>query len=198
MYPRQKMLVENLMVLLDTNEELVEMIVTDFCDGDIPKLATIDTNLLPKMSKKTTSKMKAISSFIYQLAQERDTPVKITGSRDSYEYVKKYLYGLSKEHFCGVFLNKGNKVIKSKVFTTGSKSATMVDNKEILRTAVICDASAMIIAHNHPSNTLRPSQQDIEITKKLKSAAEFLDVALIDSIVFTDNGYYSFADEGML
>ena len=97
-----------------------------------------------------------------------------------------------------VFLNRANKTIGWMKVSQGGLSGTVVDNRLILATALKGLAQGIILCHNHPSNNLNPSENDTKMTMKLKSACELLDIALLDHIILSVDGYYSFADNGMI
>jgi len=97
-----------------------------------------------------------------------------------------------------VFLNRANKTIGWMKVSQGGLSGTVVDNRLILATALKGLAQGIILCHNHPSNNLNPSENDTKMTMKLKSACELLDIAFLDHIILSVDGYYSFADNGMI
>jgi DNA repair protein RadC len=123
---------------------------------------------------------------------------KITGSKDAYEIMAAVVEDLSHEEFYALYLNQANKVIKTKHISKGGIAGTVVDVKLILKEAVQILAQGMIICHNHPSGNLRPSDSDIQLTKKIKDAAGHFDIKLLDHLIISQTGYYSFADEGMI
>ena len=96
-----------------------------------------------------------------------------------------------------LFLNRANEPIGIFTVSTGGVSGTALDNKILFSVAVKCLASAMILCHNHPSGNLKPSSKDIEVTKEIKKAAELLHIKLLDHIILTSVGYFSFKDEFM-
>ncbi|MFN3801163.1 RadC family protein [Belliella pelovolcani] len=103
------------------------------------------------------------------------------------------------EQFKVMYLNRNSKVTGIVEISTGGTSATIVDVKLIYAGALKANVSSIIIAHNHPSGNLKPSPQDIRLTEKLKKAGEILDISIIDHLIITkDNGYFSFADEGLI
>lgn len=102
------------------------------------------------------------------------------------------------EEFKVMLLNRINQVLGIYSLSKGGVSGTVVDVKLIFAVALKCNASAIILAHNHPSGALKPSDADIEITQKIKSCSDFLDIQLLDHLIVTKIGYYSFSDEGML
>ena len=95
-------------------------------------------------------------------------------------------------------LNIANKVVGFYKLSCGGVAGTIMDPKVIFTVALNCGASSIIIAHNHPSGQLSPSHADIRITKKIKAAGELLDIQLLDHIIVTDEGYYSFGEKGEL
>lgn len=102
------------------------------------------------------------------------------------------------EEFNILLLNRTNRVMGVYNISKGGQSGTVVDAKVIFIAALKARASSIILAHNHPSGNLKPSQADIDITKKLKQAGELLDLAVLDHLIVTPFGYYSFADDGQL
>ncbi len=125
----------------------------------------------------------------------------ITQSSDTYNELKK-IWNEDidlRERFIVLYLNRQNKIHGYYTVSIGGVAGTVVDVKMCILPALRSMSSGMILAHNHPSNNLRPSGADIQITKKIKEAAKFFDIAVLDHIIMTpDNGYYSFADEGIL
>lgn len=126
---------------------------------------------------------------------------KIASSRDAYDIL---LQGWDQdkislqEQFKVLFLNRAHKVLGQLELSTGGVSGTVADPKIIFVAALRAMASGIIISHNHPSGNLTASQSDIDLTKKLKEAGKFLELQLLDHIIVTTEGYFSFADEGML
>ena len=102
------------------------------------------------------------------------------------------------EEFKVIFLNRSNLVLGIYPLSKGTTSGTLVDVKLIFGVALKSNASGIIITHNHPSGNLKPSDADIELTKKIKKCADFLDITLIDHIIVTKNDFYSFSNEGKL
>ncbi len=127
---------------------------------------------------------------------------KISSSRDAYN-VFTSLWDENqielREEFRVLFINKANKVTGFNTLSQGGLSGTVVDVKILFAIALKSMASGIIIAHNHPSGSLQPSQADIDLTRRIKKAGELLDMPLLDHIILSPEGtYYSFADEGMM
>ena len=124
--------------------------------------------------------------------------IKISSSQSAYTFLKSKLSDLPHEEFWIIYLSRNNNVIKTECVSKGGVSGTVVDVRLILKPAIECLASSMILAHNHPSGNLKPSQEDITITKKMKEAAKLLDMVIQDHLIIGDQTYFSFADEGIL
>ena len=102
------------------------------------------------------------------------------------------------EEFCILLLNRSNRILGIVHISKGGTSGTVVDAKMIFAAALKANASSVILGHNHPSGNLNPSQADIDITRKLRRGGELLDIAVLDHLILTKEGYYSFADEGKM
>ncbi len=103
-----------------------------------------------------------------------------------------------KEYFFVLFLNRANKVTGFIKISEGGLTGTVADPRIILQAALMAGASAVVVSHNHPSGNLNPSRQEAELTEKLKSALKYFDITIVDHIIIGDEGYYSFANEGLL
>lgn len=122
----------------------------------------------------------------------------VTSSADAYDYIYPVLQDLQHEEFWVLFLNRASRVIDRVKVGQGGLTAVTIDLKLILKRALEKMATSIIICHNHPSGSLQPSEADIELTEKIKNAANLLEISLIDHLILADNRYYSFADNGML
>ncbi|WP_109435194.1 DNA repair protein RadC [Aquimarina sp. AU119] len=123
---------------------------------------------------------------------------KITSSRDAFHLFQPIIGDLEHEEFWVLFLNNANDVIRKKQISVGGKTGTLVDARIVFKLALEYGATSLIIGHNHPSGSLRPSQSDKNLTQKLKAAGSTLDIKLLDHIVVTEDRYFSFADELIL
>lgn len=133
-----------------------------------------------------------------QLINPIDRP-QITSSSDAWSVIAPILMDLNHEEFWIILLNRSNKVIGKEQISSGGVAGTVVDAKMVFRIALEKGpACGIILAHNHPSGNLKPSQADISITKKLKQAGETLDVNVLDHLIIAGQVYYSFADDGAL
>jgi DNA repair protein RadC len=131
---------------------------------------------------------------------ETDSPkiTKITRSQDAFAICKRAMMDLDHEEFRVLFLSRGNTIIQEKLISSGGISGTVVDTRLILKYALDCLASSLILLHNHPSGNPKPSQEDILITKKIKDAAKLMDIQILDHLIIYEKTYLSFADEGIL
>ena len=102
------------------------------------------------------------------------------------------------EEFKIILLNRANRVLGIVPISVGGTAGTIADPKVIFVSALKCNAASIILCHNHPSGNLKPSNADIELTKKLKNAGLFLDLPILEHIILTKEGYLSFADEGLM
>lgn len=120
-------------------------------------------------------------------------------SQDAYKILESTWDNINYfETFKVMLLNRSNKILGISTIGTGGISGVVADPKLIFQHALKANASSIIIAHNHPSGNLKPSEQDLALTRKLKEAARFLDMPLLDHLIITDSSYKSLADEGLL
>lgn len=131
-------------------------------------------------------------------AQDLDEKPKISSSKDAFDLIQGHLMDLPHEEFWVLLLNRMHQVVKKKRISEGGVSGTVADPKIIYKLALEDLASGVIVAHNHPSGNLKPSQSDIDLTRKLKEAGRFLEVQLLDHLIIANRNYFSFADEGLI
>ena len=138
-------------------------------------------------------------SYSCNIAKEDRMQVRSSG--DAYAILTGYwnmdLLELQEE-FNIIILNRSNEVLGIYNISKGGSTGTIVDAKLVFATALKCNANSIVLAHNHPSGNLSPSQNDLNLTRKLKKAGEVLDISVVDHLILTKDGYYSFADEGIL
>lgn len=132
-----------------------------------------------------------------QIATPLGKPV-VSSSADIADYLKTKLKDYRHEVFAVIFLNRANKINHFEIVSEGGITGTVADPRIILRKALEQDAVNIILCHNHPSGSLKPSRADEQLTSKIKEAARFLDITVLDHIIVSEDGYYSFADEGIL
>ncbi|MGX9987254.1 JAB domain-containing protein [Soonwooa purpurea] len=125
----------------------------------------------------------------------------ITTSRDAVKIFKEHFDSDEmdyRESFFALYLNQANRVLGIKKISESGISSTIVDVRIIMQAALLCNASGIILAHNHPSGNLKPSQEDLKMTQKIKEAAQFLNIQLLDHCILSSTAYISFADDGHL
>lgn len=132
-----------------------------------------------------------------QATSYRDKTV-ITSSADVAQYLQTLLKDHRHEVFAVLFLNRANKINHFEIVSEGGITGTVADPRIILKKALEEDAVSIILCHNHPSGSLKPSRADEELTQKIKEAARFFDIKVLDHLIVSEDGYFSFADEGIL
>lgn len=143
--------------------------------------------------KAAAKKIKAAKDLI----NAEDDKTQIRSSNDAYQIVKDMQF-LDHERFEVLALNRNNKVMERILISQGGVASTIVDLKILYKRLLICGASGFICVHNHPSGSLQPSQNDFDLTRKIKEGAQLLDLKLYDHIIVAGNSFYSFVDNGNL
>jgi len=133
-----------------------------------------------------------------QQVEVPDPPVRISDSEGIYRLLRPELEHLPHEEFWMVFLNNSHRVLLKEQLSKGGITGTLVDIRLVLKKALLLGAVALVVAHNHPSGNLTPSASDRHITRRLKEAAELLDLKLLDHVIIAREGYYSFSDQELL
>jgi len=186
------------------NESAVELskrILID-CENDLNQLARLSVSELSRF--KGIGEAKAISIIAaLELGRRRKETisaarVQVSTSIDVYEAIVPRFKDLNHEEFWIIVLNRANKITSSHLVSKGGQAGTIADPKIIFNMAIENHAASLILAHNHPSGNLKPSQADLELTRKLRSGGKFLDIPVLDHLIITDQGFLSFADEGIL
>jgi DNA repair protein RadC len=184
-----------------TAVELAQHILNQ-CGNDLNALARLSVNDLKKFKgigeAKAISIVSALEIGRRRKEQEPTKKFKIQSSKDAYELLKGDLMDLPHEEFWLILLKRNNEVIKKEQISRGGVSGTLVDAKIVFKRALEETSSSIILAHNHPSGNLKASQQDINLTKKLKEAGKALDISVLDHLIITDHSFFSFADNDML
>ena len=214
--PREKMLLKGKSTLSDA--ELLGILISSGIQNmtavdigkEILRNVENDLNQLGKLSIKDLSKFKGIGEAraitivaALELGRRRKEtesvkkPV-IKSSNDAFVLMKPMLWDLLHEEFWIITLSRSNQVIKTIQISAGGVAGTVADPKIIFKNALEQLASGIILVHNHPSGNLKPSQEDVNLTKKIKEGGRILDIPILDHLIISDNGYYSFADESML
>lgn len=122
----------------------------------------------------------------------------VSSSESIYNYIRNDIENLSYEAFLVVHLNRANRIIYVDMVSKGGTASTLVDVKVVMKAAVDKMSAGLIFVHNHPSGSLKPSIQDDQLTRRLKDAAKLLDIMVLDHLIVSSEGYYSYNDEGRL
>lgn len=214
--PREKLLAKGAAVL--SNSELIAILINHGTKEksavevaqDVLRIGKDNLNELGKLSVKELMKIKGIGEAkaisivaAMELGRRRqatasiEKPV-ITSSGDVASYLQILLRDYKHEVFAVIYLNRANKINDFKIISEGGITGTVADPRIILKKALEEDAVSIILCHNHPSGSLKPSKADEELTFKIKEAAKYFDIKVLDHLIVSDDGYYSFADEGIL
>lgn len=214
--PREKLLLkgkqalsdaELLAILLATgtkNESAVQLSqrILSAHQNNLHAIAKLGVNDLTKFKGIGEAKAITIVAALELGRRRKDTETikhdLIKTSADAYIHLAPKLSDLPHEEFWMILMNRANKIIKTELVGRGGVSGTVADVRLIIKPAVEHLASSIIIAHNHPSGNLRPSDSDLHLTKKVNEAARLFDIQLADHLIIGDAAYLSFADEGLL
>lgn len=214
--PREKLLLKGKSVLSDA--ELIAILIgsgtTTMSAVDLSRLILRDVGQdlarLAKMSVKDLMRFKGIGeakaiSIVAALElgrrrkeREPQARFRIRSSLDIYELMRPELYDEIVEHFYLILLTRSNYVLKKQLVSLGGTSTTVVDAKVVFKIALEHLAQSIILVHNHPSGDTAPSEQDRKLTRSLVKIGLELDLPVLDHVIFSDRGYFSFADEGIL
>ena len=161
-------------------------------------------SIIDLMSFKGIGEAKAVTIYAaMEIARRRKgvairKNLKIKSSHDAYNYLLSKLLDLTHEEFHVLFLNRANEVITSEQISKGGISGTVADGKVIFHRALELKSSSLVLAHNHPSGQLKPSTSDLKLTTSLVEFGKFIDLKILDHLIFSDINYFSFADEGLI
>jgi DNA repair protein RadC len=214
--PREKLLLKGSETLSDS--ELLAILIHKGTRAksavdvakEVLRLGKDNLNELAKLSVKDLMRVRGIGSAkaitiaaALELGRRRQASKSlpksiITNSRDIADYLQSILQDYQHEVFGVIFLNQANRVIHFEIISEGGITCTIADPRIILKKALEVNAVNLILCHNHPSGSLKPSLADQDLTYRIKEAARFLDISVMDHIIVSEYGYYSFADEGKL
>jgi len=185
----------------DSALDLSKKILTT-CDNDLHLLGKASMHELKQTKGIGLTKSLTIMAAV-ELGRRRsiEKPVDKYPIRNSSEvvpFLSSKMKDLKYEVFAVVYLNRGNRIIHFEIISKGGISGTVADPRIILRKALELGASSMILSHNHPSGNLQPSRADEEITQKIVHGASFMDLKVLDHIIISETGYFSFLDEGLI
>ena len=168
----------------------------------VGKLASCEIASVDELFSELTPARKALAEAaveLYKRVQIKHAERRqVISSETVCDILRPLIGNIEIEEFWAVYLNQSNKVIRKERLSAGGLTGTLVDVRLIMKGALLCNATGIIVSHNHPSGNEKPSKEDNLITEKIKKAAEALNIRLIDHIIKTSNTYYSYMDNGML
>lgn len=214
--PREKLLLKGAQTLSDS--ELLAILIVNGHKGssaidlakEVMKTGKDNLNELGKVNVRELTKIKGIGeakaiTIVAALELGRRRQANSYRQKEVFqrsEEVAQYLQTLLRDYrhevFAVIFLNRANKVNHFQIISEGGMTGTVADPRVILKKALEEDAVSLILCHNHPSGSLKPSRADEELTQKIKEAAKYFDIKVLDHVIVSEDGYYSFADEGIL
>lgn len=214
--PREKMLQKGRSILSDAelmaivigsgskNESAVELSkrILASVENNLNELGQLSINQLMQFKGIGEAKAVGIAAALEigrrRRGEKAKKIIKITSSKDAFEILQPIMGELPHEEFWIVYLNNSNRVMHMAQLSKGGITGTLVDVRLVMKQALELGAVALILAHNHPSGTLLPSEADKQITQKLKRASAALDIKVLDHLIITQKEYFSFADETLL
>jgi DNA repair protein RadC len=214
--PREKLLSKGAEVL--SNSELIAILINNGSKDksavdlakEVLRLGSDNLNELGKLTLKDFQQIKGIGeakaitiAAALELGRRRQASATldktiVQSSKDIAQYLKAILKDFTYEVFAVLFLNRANKINHFEIISRGGITGTVADPRIILKKALEQDATSIVLSHNHPSGSLKPSRADEELTQKIKEAAKYFDIKVVDHIIVSEDGYYSFADEGLI
>ncbi len=214
--PREKLLLQGRRQLTDAeliailigsgsrNETAVDLSkrILAFYNNDLAELGRVSVKDLSKFKGIGEAKALAIVAALELGRRRKETAVpsirKMSGAKDAFDVLLPVFADLNHEEFWVLLLNQANVVIGKHLISKGGLAGTVADPKVIFKTGLEHNAANVILAHNHPSGNLKPSEADLHITKKLVAAGRMLDMPVLDHLIITNRQYFSFADAGLI
>ncbi len=214
--PREKMILKGRTALTDaellailigsgTRDVSAVELAREILANSQNSLAELSTKSIAEFMKfKGIGEAKAITLYAaMEIARRRASSgernrYKVRSSKDAYNYIKADLSDLKHEEFYIILLNRANEIIGKSQISKGGLSGTIADGKVIFSKALELNSSAIVLAHNHPSGQLKPSEEDKRLTKSYIAFGKYIDLHILDHLIIADDNYYSFADDGLM
>ena len=215
--PREKLLLEGSSAL--SNAELLAILINNgtrnrtavdlakelmqLANNNLQKLGQLSVKEIINLKIKGLGEAKAITiAAALELGVRRGVVENkkeiITSSKDAAMYLQSFLQFKPNEIFVALFLNQGNRILHTEILSEGGITGTVVDVRLLIKKALQHNTTSIILCHNHPSGNLKPSKADKDLTSKIADAAKLLDIVVNDHIIVSNEGYFSFCDEGIL
>ncbi|MBP6312196.1 MAG: DNA repair protein RadC [Flavobacteriales bacterium] len=188
----------------NTNDSALEVAkkIMASVGNDLHRLARLGVHDLTKFNGVGEAKAISIAAALELGRRRKDGAQQerfhVISSVSAYEFLRPFMADLQHEEFWVLFLDRGNRYLDHQCISKGGMHGTVADPKVIFKATLDRKAVCIVIAHNHPSGQLRPSEEDIKLTKKVVEGGRLLDVQVQDHLIITSSGFYSFADNGML
>lgn len=171
-------------------------------NGKLDRLANLPIQHLMKVKgigeQKSAIIFAALEFGMRRIITNDSTASIIRSSNDAYRLFRPLFMDLKQEHAYCMSLNRRNQVIQIDPISIGGMTSTVVDPKIVFQKALANNSCALILGHNHPSGSIKPSEQDIRLTKNIQDFGKMIDLPLLDHLILTDNAYFSLADEGYM
>ncbi|RNL54158.1 RadC family protein [Pedobacter jejuensis] len=214
--PREKLLLNGRRFLTDAeliailigsgnkNETAVDLSkrILSYYENNLTKLGRASITDLSKFKgigeAKAISIVAALELGLRRKENVEEELVQVTASTDVYKYLQHTFAHLNHEEFWILLLNSANKIMGKHLISKGGQAATVVDPKIIFKVAIENSAAYIILAHNHPSGNLKPSESDNKLTRNLIAAGNMLELKIVDHLIFTDREFFSYKDEGLM
>ena len=168
----------------------------------VGKLKSCEITSVDELFSQLTPKRKELAEAAVELYKrvqiKQSERQKVISSETACNILRPLTGDIEREEFWAIYLNQSNRVIRKERLSAGGIAGTYVDIRLIMKEAILCNATDMIISHNHPSGNEKPSKEDNLITEQVKKAADTLNIRLLDHVIITSNTYYSYMDNGML
>lgn len=215
--PREKLMLNGASAL--SNSELLAILINNgtinksavdlakelltACNNNLQRLGDLNCKQIVQLKIKGLGPAKAITiAAALELGVRRDATEKkkdrIVFSKDIANFLQAQLQYKNHEVFVVIFLNVAQKILHHEILSEGGLDMVMIEPRTVVKKALDYNAKSIILCHNHPSGALKPSRQDVSLTEKIKQAAELFDIMVKDHIIVSNEGYYSFADEGII
>lgn len=214
--PREKLLLKGKMALSDaeliaillgsgtTSKSAVELAkeILHDCKNDLQQFGKLSKNELMKFKGIGEAKAITLMAAIELGRRRKETEIvknqAITSAKMAYELLRSSFMDLDHEEFHIIYLSRSNKLLQTSCVSVGGMTGTIADGKIIFKEALALKACGIILAHNHPSGKLSPSEQDKRLTSELHKFGKMIDLSILDHLIITDAGFFSFAENGLL
>lgn len=178
--------------------ELSRKILEKFSIKDLSEITPEQLSQFDGIKTAKAAQVIACFELARRLASYREEKIVVANSKDIADLLMPELRYKTKEHLIGIYLDKRNHVIRKEIITIGILDSSPVHPREVFVPAIQSSSKSVIIAHNHPSGSIAPSNEDIQMTKRLVQAGKIIGIEILDHIIIGENDFFSFKDKGMI